>query len=99
MSSKAPAVPETVLKKRKAQQKLAADNAAKAVAAKKERSTKRKAIFKRAEKYVKEYRGQEKDLIRLKRQAKAAGNIHVEEEAKLAFVIRIRGINAMHPKT
>ncbi len=42
---------------------------------------------------------QEKDLIRLKREAKAKGGFYVEPEGKLAFVIRIRGINDMHPKT
>lgn len=42
---------------------------------------------------------QEKDLIRLKREAKKEGGFYVEPEAKLAFVIRIRGINDMHPKT
>ena len=42
---------------------------------------------------------QEKDLIRLKREAKAKGGFYVEPEAKLAFVVRIRGINDMHPKT
>ncbi len=41
---------------------------------------------------------QEKDLIRLKREAKKKGGFYVEEEAKLAFVVRIRGINDMHPK-
>merc|ERR1719159_558294 len=33
------------------------------------------------------------------RQAKAAGNHFVDAEAKLAFVVRIRGLNDMHPKT
>lgn len=42
---------------------------------------------------------QEKDLIRLKREAKTKGGFYVEPEAKLAFVVRIRGINDMHPKT
>lgn len=42
---------------------------------------------------------QEADLVRLKREAKKAGGFYVEPEAKLAFVIRIRGINDMHPKT
>ena len=42
---------------------------------------------------------QEKDLIRLKREAKKEGGFYVEPEAKLAFVIRVRGINDMHPKT
>ena len=37
--------------------------------------------------------------MRLKREAKKAGGFYVEPEAKLAFVVRIRGINDMHPKT
>lgn len=59
----------------------------------------RKLSFKRAEHYIKDYRDQERDLIRLKRQAKLRGGFFVEPEAKLLFVIRIRGINDMHPKT
>lgn len=51
----------------------------------------RKDIFKRAEKYVREYRRAEKDEIRLKREAKRVGNYYVSAEAKLAFVIRIKG--------
>lgn len=41
---------------------------------------------------------QEKDTIRLKREAKASGGFYVEPEAKLAFVMRIRGLNKIHPK-
>ncbi|XP_024379772.1 large ribosomal subunit protein uL30x isoform X1 [Physcomitrium patens] len=41
----------------------------------------------------------ESDLIRLKREAKLKGGFYVEPEAKLMFVIRIRGVNDMHPKT
>ncbi|KAH9290616.1 hypothetical protein KI387_034733, partial [Taxus chinensis] len=41
----------------------------------------------------------ERDLIRLKRQAKLRGGFYAEPEAKLLFVLRIRGINDMHPKT
>ena len=41
---------------------------------------------------------QEKDLIRLKREAKKNNGFYVEPEGKLAFVVRIRGINDMHPK-
>jgi len=59
----------------------------------------RKVIFKRAEKYVKEYREKENSLIRLKRQAKNAGNYFVADEPKVAFVIRIKGINRCSPKT
>lgn len=42
---------------------------------------------------------QEADLIRLKREAKKTGGFYVDPEAKLVFVVRIRGINDMHPKT
>ena len=55
------------------------------------RREKRKEIFKRAEKYVKEYRQQERDEIRMKRMARKHANFYVPAEAKLAFVIRIRG--------
>jgi hypothetical protein len=34
---------------------------------------------------------QEADLIRLKREAKLKGGFYVEPEAKLMFIIRIRG--------
>jgi large subunit ribosomal protein L7e len=48
-------------------------------------------IFKRAEKYVREYRAMESDLLRRRRQARKAGNFYCEAEPRLAFVIRIRG--------
>lgn len=35
----------------------------------------------------------------MKREAKTKGGFYVEPEAKVAFVVRIRGINDMHPKT
>ena len=59
---------------------------------------KRKVIFKRAESYVTEYRAKERNEIRKKRQIKAAGKFYVPAEAKLGFVIRIRGINQVSPK-
>merc|ERR1712216_666652 len=70
-------VPESVLKKRKTQEKIGAEKAAAAEVAKKERKEKRVAAYKSAEKYVKEYRA----------------------VAKLIFVVRIRGLADMHPKT
>jgi large subunit ribosomal protein L7e len=91
-------VPESVLKKRKSVEKLTADRAERLKTLRKKRATQRKVIFKRAEKYVKEYRNQEKQLVFYKRQAKAAGNYYREPEAKLAFVIRIRGVPGIHPK-
>lgn len=98
MVAKSTPVPESVLKKRKTQDKLAAAKAADAAEAKKAKVAKTRTIFKRAESYVKEYRSQERQLVRMRREAKRAGNFFVEPEAKLLFVTRIRGINAMHPK-
>merc|ERR1712100_358163 len=49
-------VPESVLKKRKTQEKLASDKAAAAADAKKANKDKRIQMYKSAEKYVKEYR-------------------------------------------
>merc|ERR1711975_165973 len=92
-------VPESVLKKRKTQEKLASDKAAAAVAAKKANKDKRVQAYKSAEKYVKEYRALAKQRVRMHRQAKAAGNHFVDSEAKLMFVVRIRGLADMHPKT
>merc|ERR1712205_255755 len=92
-------VPESVLKKRKTQEKLAIEKAKEAHAAKKANKDKRVAAYKSAEKYVKEYRALAKQRVRMPRQAKAAGNHFVDAEAKLAFVVRIRGLNDMHPKT
>jgi ribosomal protein L30/L7E len=42
---------------------------------------------------------QETDLIRLKREARVKGGFYVEPEAKLLFVMRLRGLNDLHPKT
>jgi len=64
----------------------------------KKNKQKRNQIFKRAEKYIREYRSKERSLIRLRRTAKRAGNFYLEPEPKLAFVIRIRGIMGLHPK-
>jgi len=98
-TAKKTTVPETLLKKRKTHVKTVEEKAAAAAEAKKKRAAKRETVFKRAEKYVQEYRTQEKDLVRLKREAKANGDFYVPAEAKLAFVVRIRGINGVAPKT
>jgi len=95
----APTVPETILKKRKRDEAWAAAKTAEATAVAKAKKAKRSVIFKRAEKYVKEYRAQESDLIRLKREAKLKGGFYVEDEPKVLFVCRIRGMNDMHPKS
>jgi len=91
--------PESFLKKRKTLAEISAKRAIAHADKKKKDKANRRIIFKRAEKYVKEYRQQEKDLIRHKRQAKNHNNFFIEPEAKVAFVIRIRGINCVSPQT
>ncbi|MES1912193.1 MAG: 60S ribosomal protein L7B [Cercozoa sp. M6MM] len=91
--------PETALKQRKTLEQIKAQRDARIAAGKKKRTALRKVAFKRAEQYVKEYRTQERSLVRQRRQARKFGNFFVEPEAKVAVVIRIRGINRMHPKT
>merc|ERR1712020_344357 len=95
---KLPAVPETILKRRKRQAAARAERAKATVAAKKAAHAKRKEVFQRAEKYVKQYREKERDEIRLKREAKKNNGYYVPAEPKLAFVMRIRGINQVAPK-
>jgi large subunit ribosomal protein L7e len=91
-------VPESLLKKRKTLAEVQAKRALAGAAKKKANKNLRKEAFKRAEKYVKEYRAAERDMIRCKREAKNAGNYFVEPEAKVLLVIRIRGINRLAPK-
>ena len=56
----------------------------------------RKMIFKRAEKYVQEYRANEKALVRSRRQAKNNGNFFIEDMPKVLLVVRVRGYHTFH---
>lgn len=58
-----------------------------------------KIILKRSEEYINEYKLKDRELATLRRNAKVSGGFFVEPEPKLLFVVRIRGINDMHPKT
>eukprot|EP01006_Ploeotia_vitrea_P035668 TRINITY_DN65921_c0_g2_i3.p2 TRINITY_DN65921_c0_g2~~TRINITY_DN65921_c0_g2_i3.p2 ORF type:complete len:243 (-),score=161.69 TRINITY_DN65921_c0_g2_i3:170-898(-) len=92
-------IPESLLKKRKTLAEVEAKRAERKAAAKKKSKAARKDIFKRAEKYVREYRATERSVIRMRRQAKNSANVYVPAEPKVAFVIRVRGINRVAPKT
>jgi len=91
--------PESLLKKRKTADANKAKRQQQSVDRKKRNKSLRKEAFKRAEKYVREYRSQERALIRSKRQAKNNNNFYIAPESRILFAIRIRGINAMDPKT
>jgi len=96
--AKLPEIPETLLKKRKSNAEARAKRARAALDMKHQQRQRRRLAFTRAEKYVKEYRVAERDQIRMARQAKKHGNFYVPAEPRLAFVVRIRGINGVHPK-
>jgi len=92
-------VPESVLKKRKRAEKWEAASAAASKAATTKSEASKKEAFTRAESYIKQYRDQTASLVTLRRAARKAGTFYVEPEPKLLFVMRLRGINGMHPKT
>jgi 60S ribosomal protein uL30 len=91
-------IPESVLYK---QRQLALRKAQRverqAELLKKRKETQQKILLKGA-KYVKEYRALKNAETNKKRSAKLHGGYYVKGEPKLAFVIRIRGINGLAPK-
>jgi large subunit ribosomal protein L7e len=98
LNTKATHVPESFLKKRQDAIRAKSEEIAARKAAKKANRAKRNDYFKRAEKYVREYRAQERSLVNMRRMARQSGNFFVEPEAKLAVVVRIRGIMGVSPK-
>ncbi|WKX88246.1 hypothetical protein Q1695_008131 [Nippostrongylus brasiliensis] len=98
VTKKLPQVPETVLKRRKLRAEIRAKVLQNKVKLSVKAKEKRAKIFKRAEKYVTEYRQAQRDQLRLKRDAEKNGDFYVPDQPKLAFVVRIRGINQIHPR-
>ncbi|XP_057806426.1 60S ribosomal protein L7-2-like [Salvia miltiorrhiza] len=92
-------VPESVLKKLKRAEEWSLASTKEQEEAKKKKAETRMLICQRARQYSQEYEDQEKELIMLKREARLKGGFYVDPEAKLLFIVRIRGINAMHPTT
>jgi len=97
-TKKLPTIPETLLKRRKEKQERVAKTAKARVLQRKANRAKARVYFKRAESYIKNYRKTQAEKIRLLRQAKEHENFYVPAEPRLAFVIRIRGINGLHPR-
>jgi len=91
-------VPEVVLRRRKTAKLSRERSAKKGIHQNKVRTIRNRVIFKRAEQYVQEYRGLQQHVADKKKVAKQNGDYYVEPEAKLAFVIRLRGINGLSPK-
>lgn len=92
-------VPERVLKKQERDAKYSKDAQTAQAKAKSERKEKRALYAKNGEKWYHEYQKHDQDLIDSKRKARADGSIFVEPEAKVALVIRTRGILKLDPKS
>jgi len=91
-------VPETVLKKRARNTKLA-ESRKRFVAKRTERLAARKVEYqKRGEQYYKANQEQQKSLITERRKARSENSFYVPAEAKVALVVRIRGINNLAPQ-
>ncbi|CAH0380561.1 unnamed protein product [Bemisia tabaci] len=97
-AKKLPAVPESILKKRKRRDERTQRQLFRSVKGNLNRIKKRRTIFLRAEKYVKEYRMKERAELKIARDARKRGNYYIPGEAKLAFVVRLKGINKIPPK-
>jgi large subunit ribosomal protein L7e len=92
-------VPESFKRKAARDAKLKAEAA---TAAKAQAETDKKLVAEitdKAKSYEEEYLSLEKVAIDSRRKAKANNEIFVPPEEKLVFVIRVRGINAISPKT
>merc|ERR1719174_324677 len=91
-------IPANILKKQARDAKLLKARQDGRKAAKEARAKSRKEQGALAEKYFKEYQAADLELIKNKRDAKAKGQFYVEGQPKVAFIIRIRGINKLAPK-
>eukprot|EP00124_Ichthyophonus_hoferi_P001998 Ihof_evm2s122 gene=Ihof_evmTU2s122 len=97
MVEKVPVIPASVAKKQKAAAAYSAKRAAAHAEAKKANKLQRRVIFNKAKAYAREYSAAERSVVRSKRLARSTGSFFVPAEAKLAFVVRIRGINGINP--
>jgi len=92
------AVPEMVQLRLAREAALAEEKQKAIAAAKKDEAEKRAALCTRTEGYYKEYEEEKQTLINMRREAKLGGNFFLEPEAKLIFLVRIKGIMKQAPK-
>jgi len=91
-------VPESILKKRVTQAKIAEGAKADHDAAKQQKKADKAQWIANAQQYEAEYAAAEKEAIANRRAAKENGGFYVPPEPKVALVIRIRGIIGVSPK-
>jgi len=91
-------IPENILKKQKRDANLLKARQDRRAAEKTARAKTRKEQYNLAEQYFNEYQAADAALVKARRDAKAAGSFFVEAQPKVAFIIRIKGINKLAPK-
>ena len=91
-------VPESQKKAQVAASKAKVVSAKKDAAAVEKNAANRKLYMKKAAAYKKAYKAEANTLKSLRATALKEGNFFSEPEAKVAFVVRIRGINDVAPK-
>ena len=94
-----PAAPESLKQQEALRSRRSIDRKERIEKRQKAAAAKRELIFKRAEQYLEEYKKAERDLVAQRRLARLHGNFYREPEARLALVVRIRGINQTSPRT
>ena len=94
-----PAAPESLKQKVAGDEKVAELRQKAQEKREKAKAAKRELMFKRAEQYCAEYKQAERDLVHQRRVARLNGDFFREPEARLALVVRIRGVNQTSPRT
>lgn len=90
-------VPENVQKKQARDEKLRKAKTEERKARSTQMKQRKAEWISKAQKYAAEYQAAEKKIVDEKRKARKTGAFYVPAEAKVAFAIRIRGVNQLHP--
>lgn len=91
-------VPETLLKSNKSSALRHQHRKTRLAKLSQKRENLKTLSYKRAEQYSIEYQTADIEKINARRTAKNEGKFYIEEEPKIAFVMRIRGINKISPR-
>ncbi|KAK8882485.1 60S ribosomal protein L7 [Tritrichomonas musculus] len=92
-------LPETLRKLEELKKKQTEEYNKKRDALQAEAKARQEKILERSKQYAQELVAQEKELIAKSNEAAAQGGFYVPAQAKVALVIRIRGINQMSPQS
>lgn len=92
-------MPEGQKKKQERNEKIAASLKEQREKRRAANKTKRQELLKRIQQYETDYTKAQQEEVTARRNAKANGQIHVPAAPKVAFVIRIRGVNKLNPRT